>query len=158
MNRELVCRSSDGEQVAIDENSAKKSVLLKGIFDDFREPMDVTEMPEITGVILKKVFEFLVHYKDAETIKEIPRPLPSADLAEVCEKWDIDFINSLDLDSVFDLINAANLLDIKPLLDLSCAKVASEMKGKTADEIRQKFNIENDLTEEEMKEYEEFQI
>ena len=49
-------------------------------------------------------------------------------------------------------------MDIKPLLDLSCAKIASIMKGKTAEEIRQLFNIECDLTEEELKEYEEYQI
>jgi S-phase kinase-associated protein 1 len=40
-------------------------------------------------------------------------------------------------------------MDIKPLLDLTCAKVASFMKGKTAEEIRKRFNIENDLTPEE---------
>jgi len=49
-------------------------------------------------------------------------------------------------------------MDIKPLLDLSCAKVASIMKGKSSEEIRQIFNIECDLTEEELKEYEEYQI
>jgi S-phase kinase-associated protein 1 len=44
---------------------------------------------------------------------------------------------------------AANYMDIKPLLDLTCAKVASYMKGKSAEEIRKRFNIENDLTKEE---------
>ena len=32
------------------------------------------------------------------------------------------------------------------------------MKGKTSQEIRTMFNIECDLTEEELKEYEEYQI
>jgi hypothetical protein len=32
------------------------------------------------------------------------------------------------------------------------------MKNKTAEEIRNMFNIECDLTEEELKEYEEYQI
>jgi len=44
---------------------------------------------------------------------------------------------------------AANYLDIKGLLDLSCAKIASLMKGKTAEEIRKVFNIPNDFTPEE---------
>lgn len=157
MSRELVCTSSDGEKVKIDEKAAQRSGLLKGLFDDYKENMEETQVSDISGAILRKVFEYLNHYKDIET-KEIPRPLPSANLSEVCDEWDVKFINELELDSVFDVINAANYLDIKPLLDLSCAKIASEMKGKSAEEIRAKFNIENDLTEEEMKEYEEYQI
>ena len=44
---------------------------------------------------------------------------------------------------------AANYLDIKSLLELSCAKVASLIKNKTVAEIRAFFNIENDFTPEE---------
>ena len=40
-------------------------------------------------------------------------------------------------------------LDIKPLLELSCAKVASQIKNKSVVEIRKYFNIENDFTPEE---------
>ena len=44
---------------------------------------------------------------------------------------------------------AANYMDIKPLLDLTCAGVASMVKGKTPEEIRKVFNIVNDFTPEE---------
>merc|ERR1712032_457661 len=44
---------------------------------------------------------------------------------------------------------AANYMDIKPLLDLTCAKVASMIKGRTPDEIRKIFNISSDFTPEE---------
>ena len=107
--------------------------------------------------ILKKVVEYLTYYKD-KTPKDIPKPMPSASLNEVIDEWDVNFINSIELDNVFDLINAANYMDISSLLDLSCAKIASLMKGKTAQEIRTMFNIECDLSEEELKEYEEYQI
>ena len=50
---------------------------------------------------------------------------------------------------------AANYLDIKPLLELSCAKVASQIKNKSVKEIRQYFNIENDFTPEEEQQIQE---
>ena len=50
---------------------------------------------------------------------------------------------------LFELILAANYMDVKALLDLCCAKVASMMKGKTAEQIRKTFNIVNDFTPEE---------
>lgn len=156
MSKPLTLTSSDGIKVTIDEKSASRSTVIKGLLQDFQEDREIP-MPEVRGDVLKKVVEYLIHYRDSEP-REIPKPLPSANLIEVTDEWDVTFINAIDLDTTFDVINAANYMDIKPLLDLACAKVASVMKGKTAEEIRNMFNIECDLTEEELKEYEEYQI
>ncbi len=80
--------------------------------------------------------------------KEIEKPLKSPLMSEVVEQWDADFVD-VEQEQLFDLIVAANFMDIEPLLDLACAKVASMMKGKTPEQIRKALNIQNDLTPEE---------
>ena len=46
-------------------------------------------------------------------------------------------------------VQAANYLDIKALLDVGCKTVANMIKGKSPEEIRKTFNIQNDFTPEE---------
>jgi len=47
------------------------------------------------------------------------------------------------------MLQAANYLDIKGLLDLTCQSVADMIKSKSVEEIRKIFNIKNDFTPEE---------
>ena len=79
---------------------------------------------------------------------EIDKPLSHNDMYQVVDQWHADYVN-LEQEELFELVMAANYLDIKPLLELSCAKVASQIKNKSVKEIRQYFNIENDFTPEE---------
>ena len=69
-------------------------------------------------------------------------------MSEVVGEWDANFV-TIEQEMLFELILAANYMDIKSLLDLTCAKVASMIKGKTPEEIRKTFNIVNDFTPEE---------
>ena len=85
---------------------------------------------------------------DAEPMKTIEKPLQSDNMRQVVQEWYADFVN-VEQDVLFELILAANYMDIKPLLDLTCATVASLIKGKTPEEIRRTFNIVNDFTPEE---------
>lgn len=76
------------------------------------------------------------------------QPLASTNMHEVVEEWYANFVN-VDQEMLFSLINAANLMNVQPLLDLSSATVASLIKDRSAEEIRQIFNITNDFTPEE---------
>ena len=84
---------------------------------------DETEipLPNVNGDILERVVKYL-KYHVADQAKEIEKPLKSANMEEVVSKWDADFVD-VDQETLFSLILAANYMDIKPLLDLSCAKV-----------------------------------
>ena len=153
MQKTLTLTSSDGIKVTIDSKSAEKSGLLRGLIQDYSEDSDIP-VPDIRGEVLQKVVEWLIHWKD-EDPKSIPKPLPSHDLKEVTEEWNADFINSVELPTNYDIITAANYMDIKPLLELSCARVASLMKNRSIEQIREFFNIPIDMTEEDQKKMEE---
>ncbi|PPD83805.1 hypothetical protein GOBAR_DD19275 [Gossypium barbadense] len=59
-----------------------------------------------------------------------------------------DILSMVDQSTLFDLILAANFMNINSLMDLTCKTVANMMKGKTTKEIRGTFNIKNDYTPE----------
>lgn len=63
-------------------------------------------------------------------------------------EWDQKFLQ-VDQEMLFEIILTANYLDIKPLLEVGCKTVANMIKGKTPEEIRKTFNIQNDFTPEE---------
>ena len=67
------------------------------------------------------------------------------------KEFDNEFVK-VDQATLFELILAANYLNIKTLLDLTCMTVANMIKGKTPEEIRKTFNIKNDFTPEEEEE------
>ena len=61
---------------------------------------------------------------------------------------DVKFFD-VDQAEIFELILAANYLDIKGLLNIGCKVVARMIQGKSPEEIRKTFNIKNDFTPEE---------
>jgi len=140
----LLC--SDGEIVEVDVDVAEKSVLIKGLIDDSGTD-DEIPLPNVKKPILEKVIKFCEHLKSNQP-PEIEKPLRSTDMSQVVGQWHAEYIN-LEQEELFELIMASNYLDIKPLLELACAKVASMIKNKSVQEIRQFFNIENDFTPEE---------
>ena len=118
---------------------------------DMVEDCDATEeipLPNVNSATLSLVIDYCNHHKDKPP-EEIEKPLKSKNLVEHgVSAWDAKFVD-IEQELLFELILAANYMDIKSLLDLTCAKVASMIKGKSPEEIRQTFNIVNDFTPEE---------
>ncbi|XP_058734277.1 SKP1-like protein 16 [Vicia villosa] len=92
------------------------------------------------------------------SIQETPSSTQEAFLFQLLHYSLIVFFN-FDCESQVKIIykhlcvfEAANYLNIKNLLDLTCQTVADMIKGKTPKEIRRTFNIMNDFTPKEVEE------
>jgi len=138
--------SSEGEKFTVSEKVASMSELVKTMYEGDKEAKEIP-LPNVKAVVLQKVIAYMQHHAE-NPAKEIEKPLKSAIMSEVVSQWDADYVE-VDQELLFELILAANYMDIKPLLDLTCAKVASMIKGKTPEQIRKTFNIVNDFTPEE---------
>ncbi|KAF5204711.1 Skp1-like protein 1a [Thalictrum thalictroides] len=137
MTKKVTLKSSDGEAFDVEETVILQSQTIKHMIEDECAD-DGIPVPNVTSKILAKVIEYCKqHAEGGESTEEA-----------VLKKWDADFV-SVDLATLFDLILAANYLDIKSLLDLTCQTVADMIKGKTPEEVRNIFNIKNDFTPEE---------
>ena len=134
-------KSKQEELFEVEKNTAFRSVTIKNMVED--TGMDIcVPVPMVESQTLIKVIEFLKYHHKAEE-ETIPE--------DESRRWDMDFVK-MDDAMLFSMILAANYLDIKPLLDLTCKAVADEIKGKTPEEIRTRFNIKNDFTPEEEEE------
>eukprot|EP00798_Chlamydomonas_sp_ICE-L_P017752 gene17752-24113_t len=133
--------SSDSQLFEVDEAVAFESLMVKNMIEE------LIPLPNVSGRILAKVIEFCKYHVDAnKKVEEKP-----AVGEEEVKAWDSEFVK-VDQAFLFDLILAANYLNIKALLDLTCQTVAQMIKGKTPEEIRKTFNIKNDFTPEEEEE------
>jgi len=139
--------SSDEQVFEVPREIAEMSITVKHMLDDVDADSDAPiPLPNVTGKILAKVIEWAKYHH--------ANPDPPSDEKKDEKRtddiipWDKEFCD-VDQPTLFELILAANYLDIKPLLDLTCKTVANMIKGKTPEEIRKTFNIKNDFTPEE---------
>jgi S-phase kinase-associated protein 1 len=65
------------------------------------------------------------------------------------DKWLGKWVNALRVEELMSMTLIANYMDLKGLLQLSCAAVAMLMRGQSAAQIRETFGIRNDFTPEE---------
>uniref|UniRef100_A0A7E4ZWD4 Skp1-related protein n=1 Tax=Panagrellus redivivus TaxID=6233 RepID=A0A7E4ZWD4_PANRE len=145
--------SSDGEIFDVDRDVIRLSTTLNTMFQDLGidsgdNPLAADPIPisNVTGAILRKVLQWCAYHRNdvPPTDENDPREKRTDDIPS----WDVEFLK-IDQGMLFELILAANYLDIKGLLDVTCKTVANMIKGKTPEEIRRTFNIKNDFTPEE---------
>jgi S-phase kinase-associated protein 1 len=114
--------SSDKQEFSISKEVASMSVLIRNLLQDIGEDSDMPiPLPNVSGHILAKgfneshaVIEYAQKHKDDIPVPEDELKQKSSD--DISD-WDKEFIN-VDQGTLFEIILAANYLDVKGLLDL----------------------------------------
>lgn len=158
----LQCQT--GKVFEVDIEAISKSVIVKNMLEDLGMGKDksieveqeVIPLPNISEACMEKVINWCDHHKD-----DPPPPTPppgEEDLMifnDEIGEWDQEFLKMED-SVLFDLILAANYLDIKGLLDVTTTHVAHLIvEARTPEGIRKRFNIKNDLTPDDLKKIEQ---
>ena len=100
-----------------------------------------------TLIILKEIIQFLNKHNDFKN--------NNID-SDYIVRWNNKFFDLTD-DILFQIIEASNFLDINNLFELACNEVATIVKKcNTANNIRKRFNIKDDITPEEKKQIYKF--
>lgn len=141
--------SADGETFDVERDVISASTTIKNMMEQIEigsEDDEPIPIQNVTGSILKRVIQWAQYHRGDknENNEDDQREKRTDDITP----WDNDFLK-VDQGTLFELLLAANYLGIDGLLDAACKTVANQIKGKSAEEIRRTFNIQNDFTPEE---------
>ncbi|KAH8316907.1 hypothetical protein KR074_001409, partial [Drosophila pseudoananassae] len=149
-------QSSDKEIFDTDIEAAKCSGTIRNMLEDCGmeecgmadDENAIVPLPNVNSTILRKVLDWAHFHKDDKKPKNDDESKEKR--TDDINSWDADFLK-VDQGTLFEVLLAANYLDIKGLLDLTCKAVASIIKDKTPEQIRMTFNIKKDSTREQVR-------
>ncbi|XP_026429507.1 SKP1-like protein 11 [Papaver somniferum] len=137
--------SHEGDIFELVVSGALLSRTIKHLIEDGCDGNDQIPIPltNISTEILKKVVEFLEKHGEKEDRDE--------DEEKELIQWDEKFVAGFkdEGNTLFDMIRAADYLDVKCLMDVTCQACADMIKGKSPEWIRKYFNIKNDFSPDE---------
>lgn len=146
----ITLESNDKKQFEVSEAAARVSGQLREMIES-GSAEGVVPLPNIAAATLERVVQYLNKHAEPAANRR-NKALRSAAEKEL-KKWNAEFVDGLGTDDAFfDLIVAADYLEIDELLDEGCKKIARVMKGKTPEQIRAIFDIPDDFTPQEKEE------
>ncbi|AEO57844.1 hypothetical protein MYCTH_2315211 [Thermothelomyces thermophilus ATCC 42464] len=148
--QKVILASNEGSHIEVDRVVAERSMLIKNLIEDLGDEAIANSpipIPNVNDPVLRKVVEWCEHHRN-DAVQSADDENDNRKKTTDIDEWDQKFMQ-VDQEMLFEIILAANYLDIKALLDVGCKTVANMIKGKSPEEIRKTFNITNDFTPEE---------
>lgn len=163
--RKVRLRSAEGDSYELPYESSLISILVKNTIEvedsdyddddnnDQETDMYEIDIPKVSSNTLAHVVKFMRHYVEEQAMEPLTTPLNGNDIATIfaSQPWYRDYIENMDRSMVFKIVQAANFMEIQPLLDIACLRVSTELVGKSAEEIRIILNLPK-MTDEEHEE------
>ncbi|EDV46760.1 S-phase kinase-associated protein 1 [Drosophila erecta] len=137
-------QSSDGVIFQTTVQAASLSKTIKTLLEIAaveNDEDDIVPLPNVGSFILDKILAWAHHHKDDPQLTSNDEE--SQGCSDDISPWDANFMN-VDRGTLFELILAANYLEITDLMDLSSKTVANMIRGKSTEQIRQILNIRNE--------------
>jgi len=136
--------TGDGGEFAVSTKALKLSALLNIQAEQNPHTIHVNKISRDTFSL---VSAYLNHHNGVEP-KEIAKPIISSVMSRIVDDhWDAVFADSMTKKQTWAVISAAEYIDCKSLLHLSCAKIATLIKGKNPAEVRTILSNDDDETD-----------
>ena len=141
----LRIRTQDDQEVEVQSEDLVISNLIHMLTESIEDEKEMFEEIPLFNVphrVFLKVLAFTRHYHK-DPMKAIQKPLKDNHLP--VQKWYVDFVSLETKDSLYELLEAASYMDIEPLQDLLCARIASLIQGTECDELKKIFGLDYDI-------------
>ncbi|CAI0550226.1 unnamed protein product [Linum tenue] len=141
----ITLKSSDGESFEVDEAVAMQSLTIKHMHIEGHVDIDgAIPLPHVTSKILAKVIDYCQKelYSSSSTA-EADADAGGGD-EDVKRAWEMSDLAGVGEDTLWDLLLAANYLEVEGLLDLAYEAVEEMVKGRIDPEIRMVLNLRED--------------
>ena len=141
-HNEITIVTNDSISHTVEKKIISMSKTIKTIMEGDKNA-DKIDFDKINSPILKLIIDYCTYHYDNPS-KQIEKPLRD-DFEKIVCSWDSNFLKPLSNELLFEMINIADYLNITDLFELLCAKVASLLKGKSSEEMREILDIKSDL-------------
>lgn len=149
-------QSKDLVTFEVDEKIVRMSGTLDSLLRNLKVSADDPEpipLPTVDAATLEVIIQWAQQHINDHPDEENGNADSDSD-EDTEEKvelpaWDKEFLGKLEDSTLFELITAANYLELKKLLNFACKFFADKLKNMTPEMIRSVYDIEDDLTEEE---------
>ncbi|XP_060203051.1 SKP1-like protein 11 [Lycium barbarum] len=129
----LTLKTRDGEEFVLEEAMAFRSLTIKNATSNYT----INNTPLPINVEINTMIKVIEYWK-----KHSERGISEDELMN----FDKKFFKLLHNSELFDLVVAVDYLADKGLSNAACEQVLDKITGKTPQEIRDIFNINNDCT------------